>query len=578
MAKETKKMAPQPIIGIIGGKGKMGKLFVEFFVERGIKVLIADLGTKLTNRQLAASSDIVIISVPINFTEKVIKEVLPFVRPEAALMDFTSIKVMPVELMLKGKSEVLGIHPMFGNSNPIPGQTIILCPTKKSAKWSKWIEEFFILNGAKIEKMTAKEHDKIMNVAQGLIHFVEIVFADAIRRTGLPIHELLRYTGKASELKVQLAARIIDQDPALYGNIQIENKYALDSLKLFLKSTEELFKIVKQKDLKSFIKYFSRNKEFYKKYAHEAYSESTFLLDRMLERRNLRKLKNTKTQKPTLNHLAILGPANTFSDFAGEKYLKESNSKLKKYFATNIEEIFDLVESGKVSLGIVPIENKIHGSVRETLDSLFSKKVQIIDELKIPIHHTLISLSHGKRNDINVIASHSQAINQCRAYLKKHFPKAEFQEFPSTAQALEKLIASNNPTIAVIASAEAANQPNLKILAENIEDNKENQTTFVIIKKSTLELTAQPTKPKLNKTSIAFYFDKDAPGSLFTVFQDFASAKINLTKIESRPTKADFGDYIFYLDFDGHISQKNIHQTLQKVASKVAKLKILGSY
>lgn len=604
-----------PVVGIIGGRGRMGRLFADFF-KQGLlgvrpKVLIADIGTRLKNKELAERSDIIIISVPIDKTEKVIAEVLPHIRPDSAIMDFTSIKEMPVRAMLKGKCEVLGMHPMFGNTNPIPGQTVIFCPTKKSGHWSKWMENFLLKNGVRIEKMTPSEHDKTMNIAQGLIHFAEITFADAIRRCRLPIRQLLKYTGKASELKIQLAARIIAQDAGLYGSIQIANPYALKSLREFSKSIEELLKIVAKKDLPGFKKYFEKNRKFYGKYLSEAYGDSSYLIDKLLELKSgYSKKASSRPRKPAKNDLALLGPANTFSHIAADKY-----SNAPKYFAHDIDEVFDLVEKGTVAAGLVPIENKLHGSVRETLDALFSKNVQITGELTIPIHHCLICHAHAKRSDIKNIISHSQAISQCKKYLQKNFPRTETESVTSTGAAIEKLLSSNDKSLAVIAPETALQNGKLKILAKNIEDEEANATTFVVIRQglcpsdgrqhlrddenyprgqvsrtfpessnshktsiAPVKATTYHSSRTPAKTSIAFYFNADAPGSLFTVFQDFAAAKINLTKIESRPTRKQFGDYIFYLDFSGHISEPRIQKVLKTVEHKVAKLKVLGSY
>ena len=563
-----------PVIGIIGGLGQMGRLFADYFRTLGIEILISDLGTKLTNKELAKNSNIVIISVPINNTEKVINEVLPHIRKDSAIMDLTSIKEDPVKWMLKGDCEVIGMHPMFGSTNPIPGQTIILCETKKSGAWSKWMENFLRKNGAKIEKLTPKEHDQTMNIAQGLIHFAEITFADSLRRCGMPVEKLFHYTGKASEMKVQLAARLIAQDSGLYGNIQISNPYALKSLKEFKKSVEELIKIVEKKDLKSFKKYFEKNQKFYGKYLKEAYSDSSYLIDRLMELKTVRQ-KKIIPQKPNKNDLAILGPANTFSHIAADKY-----SDAKKYFTHDIDEVFELVEKGTVEEGLVPIENKLHGSVRETLDALFQRNVNIHKEITIPINHCLVCLAHAKKTDIKIVSSHLQALSQCKKYLHKNFPNAENEAVSSTGAAIQKLLQSNDKSIAVIAPAIAAHDPKLKILAENVADEEDNATTFVAIKKGRISLSqsTQKSDSKLHKTFIAFYFSANAPGTLFTVFQDFANAKIDLTKIESRPTQKSFGDYIFYLDFNGHISDPNVKKTLQLVAEKVAELRILGSY
>lgn len=563
----------KPVIGIIGGKGRMGKLFADFFADRGLKVLISDIGTKLTNAELAAKADIAIISVPIDKTEQTIQEVIPHLRKESALMDFTSVKITPLKAMLKAKCEVTGLHPMFGNSNPIPGQTLIICPTRKSGKWTDWLEDFFTTQDLKIVKMTAKQHDKMMNVAQGLIHFAEITFADSLRRSKIPIKQLLQYTGKASELKVLLAARLIDQDPGLYGNIQIENAYSLKSLKQYQKSVDQLLKIVKKKDFKAFERYFKANKKFLGDYTKEAHEDSSHLIEKFKELNNKIKPEQKNPSKPTKNSLALLGPAGTFSDLAADKHL--ANSNLKKYYAKDIDEVFELVATGKVKQGIVPVENSLQGSVRASLDGLFQYPVHIISRIEQPIEHSLISLVSSKKSDIKTIISHDQALNQCKNYLKKNFPNASLRSHSSTAGAVSYLLETHDPTFAVIASKHNAQTSELKVITENIADNKDNLTQFIVIEKGELKLS-QFAKQSNPLTSIAFHFDQDSPGSLFTVFQIFADAKINLTKIESRPTRKEFGDYIFYLDFEGEPAADNVQQALKSLSKKVAKLKIFA--
>lgn len=566
-----------PTIGIIGGKGRMGRLFAEFFKERGLKVLVSDLDTKLQNHELARKADIVIVSVPIDYTEQVILSVLPHLRKESAIMDFTSLKEKPVKTMMKGECEVLGMHPMFGDSNAIPGQTILLCPTKKSGKWSQWIEEFFGQNNVKLQKMTPREHDKIMNVAQGLIHFADITFADAIRRSKLPIPDLLKYAGRASELKVQLAARLINQDPGLYGNIQIENPQALKSIKSFNESVKKLTKIVEGKNLEEFKKYFKKNKEFLGAYSKKAYEDSSYLIDKFLEKQRAAGAGKI-VGNPGKRDIAVLGPKNTYSDIGVQKYLQKREKGNRRFYASTIEEVFELVEKGAVELGIVPIENKLHGTVRETLDYLFLKKVEIVDEIQIPINHALIMHSHAKKGDIKRIISHSQALNQCKKYIKKNFPKAQLEAYSSTAAATEKMITSGDKGIAVIAPEIAAENAGLKILGRKIQDDPENVTTFIVIQKTKKRSLDKDQQAKCTKTSIAFYFSEDSPGTLYTVFEDFAKAKVNMTKIESRPTKSKLGQYIFYLDFDGNIYTPKIQKLLKSIDKKVEYLKILGCY
>lgn len=567
----------QPTIGIIGGNGRMGRLFADFFKDRGLTVLVSDIGTKLSNRDLAARCDITIVAVPIDKTEAVIKNIAKHVPQNSALMDFTSVKEMPIKAMLKADAEVTGLHPMFGNSNPIPGQTVIFCETPKSGKWTKWFRDFLAANNVKIQNLTPRKHDEIMNIAQGLIHFADIAFADALRRTKMSPKELFKFTGKASELKVLLAARLIDQDPELYGNIQIRNPQALKSLTHFKKSVDELIKIVKRKDLKAFTKYFNDCGKYFGAYSKEAYNDSSFLIDQLIGLHS-HSLPEPKTAKPSLKHIALLGPRNTFSDIAATQYLKHADSKLEKYFTKDIDEVFDLVADGKVKEGIVPVENKLNGSIRETLDGLFFKNVHITRELNIPIHHSLITLDTAKKSDIRKIISHPQALNQCKKFLQKNFPKAEYVANPSTGAAIETLLKSKDKTVAVIAPEIAADRPGLRIFAKRIEDSNDNTTTFIVISQGPSKERDTAHGKERKKTSIAFHFDADSPGSLFTVFKDFAETKVNMSKIESRPTRSSFGDYIFFLDFDGSTSDLKIKKLLKSVEKKVAKLKILGSY
>ncbi|MDD3862013.1 MAG: prephenate dehydratase, partial [Candidatus Gracilibacteria bacterium] len=586
-----------PSIGIIGGNGRMGKLFADFFRERGLEVLISDLKTKISNKEVAKKSDITIISVPIDKTVEVIKEVLPCMKKGSAITDFTSIKEIPISEMMKAKSvvEVFGMHPMFGNSNPVFGQTVLICPTKKSGKWYKWMKEFLDKNGAITKVMTPKEHDQIMAIAQDLIHFVEITCADGLRLTGLPVKEILPFISKASELKVMSSARILDQDAGLYGNMQMQNPYNLKFLNNYKKTVENLIEIIGKKDLNSFKKYFAKTNKYLGEYAHEAYKDSSFLIDELIESRSRKQYKEKIEKKifPSKNCIALLGPKDTFSDLAATKYLENCQSPdlchsrgggnlSQKFYTKTIEEVFELVKQGKVAKGIIPIENKLDGTIRETLDNLFTKKVHIVSSLELPIHHCLAILPFSKPADIQKIISHEQALNQSKKYLKKHFATADKEAYPSTVSAIEKLIFSNDKSLAVVVSKQAAQNYDLKITAENIEDENSNSTKFIVIEKG--DYTAK--KPvqknstehsKNQKTSIAFHFDKDSPGSLFIVLEDFAKAKINLTKIESRPTKKEFGDYIFYLDFDGSPENPKTKEVLKTLRKKVAKFKVLGT-
>jgi len=282
---------------------------------------------------------------------------------------------------------------------------------------------------------------------------------------------------------------------------------------------------------------------------------------------------------PAKGELAILGPKNTYSDFAGDKYiatcLTGKSRPEKKYYLT-IGEIFEAVEKG-LATGIVPIENVIYGSVRETLDNLFIRKVQIKHKLRLKIEHALVTLPSTKICDIHTIASHEQALAQCSGYLDKHFRFAQKEYSTSTMSALEKMTGSQDGGVAVIIPLSAAKNLHLKILAQKIENSENNFTTFIVIDKGDYKEPEVSRKGKL-ETAIAFYFRQDSPGRLYMVFREFANAGINLSHIESRPSSKDVGNFVFFLQFDGAPWDDLTAPVLETIKAKVAGLKILGVY
>lgn len=262
--------------------------------------------------------------------------------------------------------------------------------------------------------------------------------------------------------------------------------------------------------------------------------------------------------------LGSLGPQGTYSEKAARKWDDEAD--LRFY-----EDIFDTVDAllrNEVDCCIVPIENSLEGSITLTLDLLMEHNIRIIGEVVVQIKHCL--LSKGKVEDIKVIMSHPQGLSQCRKYLKTHFKGIETRSDMSTSHAAR--LASSSTEIAAIASEESAKTYDLNILDENIQDVNENFTRFIVIGKKT------PAKTLNDKTSIIVYLEKNRPGALYEILGEFAIRNIDLTRIESRPTKKVLGDYIFYIDIKGHIEDKLIKETLDEIKNKVRILKILGSY
>ncbi|MCL4378565.1 MAG: prephenate dehydratase [Actinobacteria bacterium] len=271
------------------------------------------------------------------------------------------------------------------------------------------------------------------------------------------------------------------------------------------------------------------------------------------------------------NKIAYLGPEGTFSEEALINYVGKERD-IVMVPITTISEVIKSVDRGEVDRGLVPIENSIEGAVNITQDILmFESEAKIIGEIIIPIEHHLIGKKGTKISDIKKIISIPHATAQCRYFLTNNFTDLEIIAANSTAEAVKKLVNMEND-VAAIGPKIAAELYNLEILASDIEDNKENKTRFVMVGNSIAPQTGN------DKTSIVCFLKKDKPGSLYNILKEFAERNINLTRLESRPAKKDLGDYVFMIDMEGHVHDKNIYEAIESLRNKVYLVKILGSY
>lgn len=263
--------------------------------------------------------------------------------------------------------------------------------------------------------------------------------------------------------------------------------------------------------------------------------------------------------------VGYLGPPATYTHLA---CIERFGSSLKAIPMGNIQEVFEAVEKGEMNFGVVPIENSTEGAVNRTLDMFIDSEVKICGEILIHISHDLLSKT-GRAEDIQKIYSHPQALEQCRQWLRKNFPHKPLAETVSTAKAAE--IASEKPNAAAIASSFAGHLYGLKSIASQIEDYLHNYTRFLILNRQSAERTGK------DKTSTLFSISH-APGTLYRVLKPFSEKGINLTKIESRPTKGKPWEYIFFIDFEGHATDSHIAEALDEVKEQVFFVKLLGSY
>jgi len=263
--------------------------------------------------------------------------------------------------------------------------------------------------------------------------------------------------------------------------------------------------------------------------------------------------------------VAYLGPELTFTHQAS---MKKFGSSVNYLSCDNISEVFSEVERGNADYGVVPIENSTEGAVNHTLDIFVDSPLMICAEVYYPIHHSLLC-KKGSMKSITRIYSNPQVFGQCRGWIEKRLMHAKLRETSSTAKAAE--IASKHPDSACIASESAAKKYGLKVLARSIEDKSRNVTRFLII-------GTQKSKPSgSDKTSLAFSV-KDKPGVLHDMLNSFKKNKVNLTKIESRPSKKKLWKYYFFVDMEGHRENLKVKKALNSLKEKCYFVKILGSY
>jgi chorismate mutase/prephenate dehydratase len=263
--------------------------------------------------------------------------------------------------------------------------------------------------------------------------------------------------------------------------------------------------------------------------------------------------------------VSYFGPPATYAHLAA---LRHFGSSAHFIAAESIKTVFENVETDRAEYGVVPIENSNEGVVNYTLDMCADSDLKISAEIMLEISHTLLS-KQTDRSKIKKIYSHPQALAQCREWLRANMHGIPIIESTSTSKAAE--LAASDHEAAAIASELAAKIYDLSILDKNIEDSKQNITRFLVISKKSYPKTGN------DKTSIMFSI-KDKPGSLYDILNPFKKAKINLTKIESRPSKKKAWDYIFFIDLEGHIEDKKLKKAVESVKEGCLYLKILGSY
>ncbi len=278
----------------------------------------------------------------------------------------------------------------------------------------------------------------------------------------------------------------------------------------------------------------------------------------------------SKVIQDRIAKIGYLGPIGTFTHQAALKNFPKAGSEFIPI--KDLIEIFDNIEKGKIEYGVVPIENTLQGTVRETLDLLIDRNLVIYGEIELRIIQNLISLKGADINSIQTIFSHPQAFSQTRSWIKANLPNVNLIDVSSTAEAIRRVRKLNDPTYAAIGTEFASNIYDLEVANPMIEDETTNFTRFLVISKNENSII----EGKI-KTSIVFV-TKHEPGALYWVLKIFSEANINLSKIESRPFKKVRWEYIFFVDFEGDKNDEKVKEALRLIETNVRWQKILGSY
>jgi prephenate dehydratase len=274
-----------------------------------------------------------------------------------------------------------------------------------------------------------------------------------------------------------------------------------------------------------------------------------------------------------MGRIAFLGPPGTFTEEALLTQPDLAGGELVPL--RSVPDVLAAVEQGEVDVGVVPIENSIEGTVNVTLDTLtFDAELLVQREIVLSVQLNLLAQPGTTLGDIKRVVSIPHATAQCRGFLMRELPEAEHIAANSTAEAARDLAAEGRAGTAAIGTSLAAKLYGLEVLAADIEDHPENETRFFVVGRA----GSIPPATGHDKTTVVCFQSTDRPGGLLAILQEFAARAINLTKLESRPTKRGLGRYCFIIDLEGHVSDELVADCLRDLRSKLADVKFLGSY
>jgi prephenate dehydratase len=504
---------------IIGGTGGMGRL-----VEHTLRKYDWTVHTTRRDFKNLASyteeSDIIFISVPHDAFARVVVELELIGVQDKLLVDLSSGVSAHLKALATIAARTAFMHLMFGpDIYTMRGQNVVLSADIDDSRFGA-LTTLFHNEGVRITEATPEHHDYLMGIVQALSQFNTIAIAKTISELKTTPKELSHFASLTFSLQSDLIARIVAQPAGLWSTIQFTNPHFDSILTKHMATIETLASCARMRDYKKFEKVFQKVVDFWNT------KDVVISAPHTITHAALRK-----------NAIAILGPKGSYS----EEALQKLNSKQKPLLLDSIPEVLEAVARGRVEHALVPFENSIHGTVLETLDGIYQHRLRVLDEIIVPVEHVLAGKqSADAPRAVRAIYSHPQALAQCARYLRAHYPSAKLIATPSTSSACEKVSTEGQVDALAIGSKLAATLYGLSILDAQIQDVENNKTQFVLVAK-------KPSKQSRPFTLLVVRPTRNRPGILHDILGVFKRQKVNLLKLESRPSREQLGEYIFYI-------------------------------
>lgn len=529
-------------IHIIGGTGNMGNWVKNFLLSKNITSSISGRSIGQENIKIA---DLIFISVPVSISNQIISDTVNQIKKTSTIINMSSVMEGNERLLSQSKNPSSCIHFLFGpNISSVQNQKIVINTIKEGSLISEFITLLEAEN-AHLIKMDGKTHDLQMAHVQSLTHFVNLTAAKVF------IEDNIDLAGKISTpvflSQISTLNRVVSQNPDLLSEIQLTNPYTISVIGKLVKYQKEIIGLIKHKDKTALTLE-------YTKIHQKLEPKKINIKTRSEEKNTIIDLKNAK--------VAFLGPNGTFSHQALSLFTKN----FQAITCNSLAEIFKAVSVGRADFGIVPAENSTEGTVRETFDSLVDFNLFTNKSFKMQIHQNLLSKEVSTK-EITKIISHPQAFGQTEKWISRNLPEVILENAPSTLATLEKGLGSKE---AIIGPFIASKIYSLNVLAKDIEDSQDNATIFYLISKSNHAIG-------MNKKTLLFFTIFNRVGILRDILDIFAQFNIDLSKIESRPTKNKAWDYHFFLEVNATQDDEKLIQVLNVLKQYCPAIKVLGS-